>query len=109
MNDENWQERRYTHNESIVSRRIAEEYILVPIRQTAGEVDVIYTLNDVGARIWELIAEGNRLGEIAHQITREYDVSSLEAEEDVAEFVEKLSDIGALQELPSEMSSNSGG
>ena len=40
---------------SIVSRRIADEVILVPIRKKLGEVECLYTLNEAGARIWKLI------------------------------------------------------
>ena len=42
-----------------MARQIAGEYILVPIRQSAGEVESIYTLNEVGTRIWELL-DGQR-------------------------------------------------
>ena len=44
---------------SIVSRKIADEIILFPIRHKIEEIDCVYALNEVGARILELI-EGGR-------------------------------------------------
>ena len=48
-------EQRYRKDESVVSRKIADEVILVPIRKNVGDLESIYTLDEVGARIWELI------------------------------------------------------
>ena len=40
----------------ILSCRIADEVILIPISRKLGEIDCLYALNEAGARIWELIA-----------------------------------------------------
>ena len=37
-----------------VGRRVADEYVLVPVRRHASEGASIYTLNPVAGRIWEL-------------------------------------------------------
>ena len=49
----------YQKSPDIVSRKIVDGMILVPIRRRVGEVESLYTLNEVGARIWELI-DGRR-------------------------------------------------
>lgn len=56
-------ERLFQKDSSIVSRRIADEVILVPIRRRIGEVECLYTLNEAGARIWELIDGTRRVEE----------------------------------------------
>jgi hypothetical protein len=48
-------EKVYKKSDSMVSRKIGDESILVPIRQNAGDLDSIYTLNDTAAYIWGLI------------------------------------------------------
>ena len=48
-------EKVYKKSDSIVSRKIADEFILVPIRQNVGDMESIYALNETSARIWELI------------------------------------------------------
>ncbi|MFZ6016559.1 MAG: PqqD family protein [Nitrospirota bacterium] len=48
-------EKVYKKSDSIVFRKIADEFILVPIRQKVVDLKSIYTLNEVSAFIWELI------------------------------------------------------
>ena len=43
----------FVKDPNIVSRKIAGEVILVPIRKNVGDLESIYTLNEVAARIWE--------------------------------------------------------
>ena len=85
-------------NEAIVARRIGDEFILVPIRQQAGEVDSIYTLNEVGARVWELLDGQTSLGAIRDAIVEEFEVSPEEAEVDLLAFVGQLQSVGAVVE-----------
>ena len=72
-----------TKNEAIVARRIGDEFILVPIHQKAGEVDSIYTLNEVGARVWDLLDGQTPLREIRDTIVQEFEVGPEEAEADL--------------------------
>ena len=86
-------------NPSFVSRKIVDEVILVPISHKVGEVDCLYALNEVGARIWELV-DGNRsLQELRDAIVEEFEVSKTEAQEDLAVLIEQLKEIGAIQEV----------
>src|SRR5438034_6276857 len=84
---------------SIVSRKIADEVILVPISQKVGEIDCLYALNEVGARIWELIDGDRSLQELRDAIVEEFEVSQTEAQEDITVLIEQLKEIGAIQEV----------
>lgn len=90
--------RCYTKDSSIVSRKIADEFILVPIRQKAGDLDNIYTMNEVAARIWELIDGEKRNDEIRNAIVDEFEVEPEEAEKDLMEFLQKLENVGIIRE-----------
>lgn len=90
--------RCYTKASSIVSRKIADEFILVPIRQKAGDLDNIYTMNEVAARIWELIDGEKRVDEIRNAIVEEFDVETEEVETDLMEFLQQLENVGAIRE-----------
>jgi hypothetical protein len=57
-------ERCYEKDPSIVHRNIAGETILVPIRSHVADLESIYTLDEVAARIWELIDGQRKVGEI---------------------------------------------
>ena len=48
-------ERRYAKDPNMVFRDIEGEMILVPIRRRTADLESIYTLNETGARIWELL------------------------------------------------------
>ena len=86
----------YRQDDSIVSRRIEDEVILVPIRQNVADMESIYTLSEVGARIWEQIDGRRTTAEILHLIVEEFEVTEEEAEKDLKEFIEQLSVIGAI-------------
>jgi len=90
-------ERRLTKDPSIVSRKIADELILVPIRQKAGDIESIYTMNEVASRIWELIDGEKRVAEIGNAILEEFEVSPEEAEADLVEFLQQLEQVGAVR------------
>lgn len=86
----------YKKNDSIVARRIADEMILVPIRQNVGDLESIYTLNNVGASVWELIDGKTTVKKIAEAIAVEYEVAFMEAQQDIAEYLSQLESIQAV-------------
>ena len=47
--------RRFAPDPAFVYRRIADECLLVPIRQKVVDLQYIYVLSPVANRIWELL------------------------------------------------------
>ncbi len=88
----------YEKHPKIVARRIADEVILVPISREVGEIDSLYVLNDVGARIWDLI-DGRSLEQVRDAIVDEFEVNETTAEEDLTLLIEQLKEIGAIHEV----------
>ena len=80
----------YRKSDSIVSRKIADEFVLVPIRKNVGDLENIYTLNEVAARIWELIDGKRNVGDIKERICQEYEATPEKTEKDIREFLFKL-------------------
>ncbi|RKY41654.1 MAG: hypothetical protein DRP81_08250 [Candidatus Omnitrophota bacterium] len=93
-----WQ-KKYKKNPNMVFRKIADEVILVPIRNKVGDLQSIYTLNEVGARIWELIDGKRELAKIKEILLEEFSVDVPRVEEDLKAFVQKLERIGAVEEV----------
>ena len=87
----------YRKSDSIVSRKIADEFILVPIRRNVGDLESIYTLNDVAAYIWELLDGKRNILEIREKIVEEFDVSPEEAEKDLLELLQQLVKMKAIK------------
>ena len=80
----------YQKDPNIVFRRIADEFILVPIRQKVADLNCIYLLNEVGALVWELIDGKKSLAEILKSIIAVYDVKQETARDDLLLFVKQL-------------------
>lgn len=88
----------YSKDESIVGRRLDEEMILVPVKNNIGDMNSIYVLNEVGARIWELIDGKRDTEEIIKVIKNEFD-SPDDVEGDVTEFIADLERIGVVKAI----------
>jgi hypothetical protein len=91
----------YARNDRVVSRKIIDELILVPIRQSVAEMETLYTLNEVGARVYELIDGKRPVREIVEAIVSEFDVAFETAEADVREFIAQLLQIEGIREIAS--------
>ena len=89
-------EKKYKRNENFVFRKIDEEMILVPIKNNVGDMGFIYSLNEVGAFIWEHLDGSNQLVEINKMILEAFEVSAQEAKEDLSTFLGDLEGIGAI-------------
>ncbi len=92
----------FARNEEVVSRKIVDELILVPMRKDVANMETLYTLNEVGARVYELIDGKRALGEIVNTIVNEFKVNEQQAESDVREFIEQLVDVESIYEVESD-------
>lgn len=87
-------------NDGLVTRIIAGETIIVPVRSTVAELDSIYTLNDVGSLIWGMIDGRTTVGQLTDTICDSYDVGAEQAAEDLGEFLAALETAGLIRRLP---------
>ncbi len=88
----------YRKNPDIVARQILDETILVPLCRKAGEIECLYTLNEVGARIWDLIDGKRSVREIRDCLLQEFAVNETEAEADLLTLLDQLCEIGTITE-----------
>jgi len=79
-----------------VTRVIADETILVPVRGRVGDLNAIYNFNEVGTYIWERLDSGSDVGEIAEAVAGEFEVTPGEAQSDTREFVASLESAGLI-------------
>jgi len=78
----------------VVSRRVAGEYLLVPVRSGAAQMDYIFTANEIGSAIFHLL-DGERDGRaIARELSHDFEVDEERARKDVAEFLRALCEAG---------------
>jgi hypothetical protein len=81
----------YTHSPRIVTRKTGSEYVLVPVTNNIADMNSVYTLNESGAYIWELIDGNRNIEEIINILTEEYDIDHDTAEKDVVSFITDMS------------------
>jgi hypothetical protein len=79
-----------SHSPEIVTKKISEEYVLVPVANNIADMDSVYTLNETGAFIWDLINGIRSVEEIINELTTEYDIDKETATADVYEFADNL-------------------
>lgn len=55
-----------------------------------ADMRTCYGLNKVGSRVWKLIAEPSRVGDICTSLVREYDVDQATCERQVLKLLQEL-------------------
>ncbi len=83
----------------IVSRKIADEVLLVPVYGELSSMQKIFSLNDVSEYIWEELDGKKRLGELIRQITDTFEVDEATAENDLYAFIQSLTKAGLIDEV----------
>lgn len=91
---------RPAQSELVVSREVAGETILVPIKSSTKELDDIFTLNEVASRIWDLIDGERTAAGIATIIASEYDVAPEDALTDTRELIARFAGAGVITIKP---------
>lgn len=92
----------FARSERMVGRRIADEYVLVPIVGRGAEIDALFNLSRVGAFIWERL-DGHTRGEaIVAAMVERFEVDQPRAEQDYREFLEQLVSIDAVLRVAAE-------
>ncbi|HQJ15721.1 MAG TPA: PqqD family protein [Candidatus Omnitrophota bacterium] len=89
----------YSKNPDIIFRRIAEEFILVPVRQKAVDLRSVYTLNETAAFIWGLIDGKKSLSLIEAAVSEAFDVESPRVEADVAHIVSQWESLDLVKKV----------
>lgn len=83
-------------NKDMVTRRIEDETILVPIYKTSDEINSIYTLNKSASRVWEMIDGKTTLAVIQKRLFEEFDVTPQEMSRQMAHLLKELQEIKAV-------------
>jgi hypothetical protein len=82
-----------------VTRTIADETLVVPIRADAADLDSIFVLNEVGAAIWALLDTETGLDPIAVTLSRRFEVEPAKARADAERFLAMLRESGLVVEV----------
>jgi hypothetical protein len=84
-------------SQAVVSRMVAGETLVVPVRGKVGDLASIYTFNATGSLVWKLLETPRTPAEIVAAVGREFDVAPEKAESDVRGFVRDLFSAGLVE------------
>ena len=84
--------------DGFVLRKIASQYMAVPVGARAKELHGIIGLNETGAFIWERLSKGQPQQEIVKALCEEYEVEEDDAAASVQRFFIKLGSEGMLSD-----------
>ncbi len=79
-------------------RELAGSYVVVPVGQAAVDLRGMITLNETGAFLWKQLQTPQTTQSLCDAMTEVYDVTSEKAGEDIARFLQMLSEHGLLEE-----------
>ncbi|MFC2172868.1 PqqD family peptide modification chaperone [Acidobacteriota bacterium] len=76
---------------------MGEQTLIIPITAQAGESDALYTLNETGRTIWDLIDGERTAAQVSEALAQEYDITLDEAGHDVTHVLEALEGAGLIR------------
>jgi len=88
----------FIRNSDVVSRKIAGELFLVPVKGRMADMENIFTLTAVAEYIWERLDGRKSLDEILNNVVDRFDVEHEQAESDIREFIVELMGAGLITE-----------
>jgi hypothetical protein len=88
---------RLRRSSNVVSRVVADEAIVVPIRRGAADLDSIYTFNESGTKLWSMIETGMDPSQLASYLQSEYGLSAPQAVMDADAFIKDLAREGLVE------------
>ena len=84
----------YAPAPDILFTEVNDELVLYD--HSRGLHDGVYILDDIGARIWQLINECGDKAQVVTQLLKEYEVDEMTIEKEVGIFINQLIDKGFL-------------
>jgi len=93
------EETRYARNPDFIYRKIVDESVLVPFHNNVADMDCIYTLNSLGAFIWEQLTEPATRVQLEQAVLAEYDADPAVVVSDLDRFLAEMISIGAMRQV----------
>lgn len=90
-------EQVYVRSLAVVSRRVAGETLIVPVRGKVGDLASIYSFNQTGSLIWQSMESPRTLAELIGAVQQEYAVAYEQAEQDVKQFLQDTLSAGLVE------------
>jgi hypothetical protein len=87
----------FVRSQSVVSRWVAGETLIVPIRGKVGDLASIYSFNETGSLIWQMLENPKSLVELIEVLEAEYSVEHEQANRDATQFLNDMLAAGLVE------------
>lgn len=84
---------------NIVTRKVAGEVLLVPVKGNLADMQQVFTLNETGEVIWECLSHRVTEQQIVQRIVDEFKVEPEVARMDVKELLVRLLEKGLIEQV----------
>lgn len=78
---------------NIISKKINNEYLLVPLTGNIANMKSLFSLNETAAFLWEKIDGEKNITQLAQEIAKEYEVELEEAYSDIQIFIKEINSL----------------
>lgn len=82
---------------TFVLRKVMDEYVLIPCKKTAEEVNEIITLSETAAFIYEHAEEAGTSQKLAAMLGEKYGISAQEVHDDVKMVLKQLTQMKLIE------------
>jgi hypothetical protein len=88
---------QFVRSDNVVSRVIAGETLIVPVRRGVADLASLFSFNQVGSTIWEAIEKPRTVDELVAVVADTYEVTPEKAREDLEVFLNEAQAAGVVQ------------
>src|ERR1700691_4370507 len=86
----------FVRSRAVVSRVVAGETLIVPVRGKVGDLASIYSFNETGSLIWKLLDTPRMVGEVVGGVADEYQIDTEQVRLDVLRFLGEMRGVGLI-------------
>ena len=87
----------FVRSRAVVSRVVAGETLIVPVRGKVGDLASIYSFNETGSLIWKLLDTPRTVAEVVGAVADEYQVDTEKVQQDVLRFLSEMRTVGLIE------------
>lgn len=85
-------------SEDYALRQVGPTWIVLPLAVDTVDFNGMMKLNDSGAMLWKVLEENCSVNALTDALVTRYDVSGEDARKDAQAFLDKLMQIGCIEE-----------
>src|SRR5208282_5213700 len=84
----------FVRSRAVVSRVVARETLIVPVRGKVGDLASIYSFNETGSLIWKILEKPRAVAEVVSEVAEAYEVDADRVRQDAMRFLSDMQTVG---------------